>query len=911
LVLVYFIFFFLTSGHAFSASPETGPVQVQVSFQNDTVHLEMTGRQTWKYDMNRKDAGPQTEVQLEVDSLSQNSIASLEKFKSQLVKAIQVKRNTTQGKDTIIFKLSDSKVEHFDYLTDEPSRLIVDFYNTPEVKKATNKKAKANSSAQTAKKQKRSLASETLEIVDKGPLNVDTQVANYGLFDGADPDFQRFVMKDYEIKEESIIKNKDRFYIPYPWLIRQPKKWNEVLESGFVYNVQPTTGEENKQMRLLERLFEKNRLRVFLQTKEWFNEKYPDSKYAEMIDFMTADVKWKLYEDSKKPQDFDNAIQAYKNAIQNNPKSPMSEKTSLLIPVRLFEKDDYLAALRSFNQLIENKDIRFSSNLSRDLARLGVALSYMHLKRFNEAEEELKALEKSTVYEDIKNEAAYRLGDVSVLAKQYAQAVENYSSAQAKYPIAQSQFPGSFFNKSEAEFWLGNYKKSLEDFREYIKKFPADTHAPLALTRIGENMEILGADKSRTMGAYLEAYFRFGETPNAIIARIRMTAGRMKSMKPKEVEIATQQILDLSKKVDLPDVDKLATILISEGYSERGDYEKATQLLVNFYQKNPTMPDAPQFTKRITANINERLRESVEKGNFIEALKTHQQYSDSWLKGSDRLDTRFFIGRSFELAGVNKEAEKYFKEILNRLQSVEGTKKEKEIRVVEHLPSKEQLYLRLAEVQSKQSKLQESYDSLKQIRVADTLTDDEQIERVILSANLLTEKEQFDSAKRFVMELLRTWKGEPDKMVVPYMKLAEIESKSGQTKNALASLKRIDELLTDSKSNQSEILFKSLEKRIEISEKTKNKTELVNATQRMLELFEETKPIASIRYKLGEIYYNQGAIKKAEQAWTGFKGAQADFWGNLAKEQMKNLSWRDDYKKYIERIPAMSQGESK
>ena len=909
MVRLFLILSFVFSFAAFAA--DSGPIKVQVSFQNDTVHLEMTGRQTWKYEINRKDAGRNTEVQMEVDSLTAESVSALEKFKSQLVKSIKVARNTTQGKDTVTFKLSDSTVEHFDYLTDEPSRLIVDFYTTPDTaKKESAKKVQAAPTKQKDKP-KRSVASETLQIADNGQLNVDTSVANYGLFDGADPDFERFVMKDYEIKEDSIIKNKDRFYIPYPWLIRQPKKWNEVVESGFVYNVQPTTDEENKQMRLLERLFEKNRPHVFLQTKEWFNEKYPNSKYSEMIDFMTADIRWKLYEEGQKPGDFDIAIQAYKNAIQKNPKSPMSEKTSLLIPVRLFEKGDYLAALRAFNQHIDNKEIPVSSTLSRDLAQLGVALSFMHLKRYDEAADLLKKLEKSTTYDEVKHEAAYRLGDVSVLSKQFAQAIEEYTKAQNKYPTAQSAFPGSYFNKSEAEFWLGNYRKSLEDFRNYIKKFPADSHAPLALTRIGENMEILGADKSRTMGAYLEAYFRFGETPNAIIARIRMTAARMKAMKPKEVEIATQQILDLSKKVNLPDVDKLATILISEGYSERGDYAKATQLLIDFYQKNPTMVDAPQFTKRITSNINERIREDVDKGDFIQALKTHQQYSDNWLKNSNRLDTRFFIGRSFEMAGVPKEAERYYKEILNRLQSVEGTKAEKEIRVVEHLPSKEQLYLRLAEAQSKQKKLQEAYDSLKQIRTADKMTDDEQIERVVLSADLLTEKEQFDSAKRFVMELLRTWKGEPDKMVVPYMKLSEIESKSNQPQNALASLKKIDELMTDSKNDQSEILFKSLEKRIEIAEKTKNQPELISATNRMLDLFEETKPIASIRYKLGEIYYHQGAIKKAEQAWTGFKGAQADFWGNLAKEQMKNLSWRDDYKKYIERIPAMSKGERK
>ena len=57
------------------------------------------------------------------------------------------------------------------------------------------------------------------------------------------------------------------------------------------------------------------------------------------------------------------------------------------------------------------------------------------------------------------------MGDVSVLSKQFAQAVENYTNAQTKYPTARNSFPSSYFNKSEAEFWLGNYKKSLEEYK--------------------------------------------------------------------------------------------------------------------------------------------------------------------------------------------------------------------------------------------------------------------------------------------------------------------------------------------------------------------------------------------------------------------------------------------------------------
>lgn len=901
------------TSYSFAAAP-TKPIKVQVSYQNDTVHLELQGRESWNYDLKRADQGRKSQVQMEIDSLSSESITVLKSFKSQLVKSIQVTPNYTQGKDLVTFELVNGAVEHFDYLTDEPSRLIVDFYMSPEEQAKTKKQVDTSTKEKKNKdssQPSRQVASEVLRINEDGPLNIDSAVAKYGLFDGADPNFERFTVKDYEIKEESIIKNKDRFYIPFPWLFRSPKKWSEVVESGSVYHVHPQMNEENKQMRLLEKLFERNRNNVFLQTKDWFVAKYPQSQYLELVDFMTADVYWRMYEESKDPARFDKALQSYKQALDNHPKSPMSEKTSLLIPIRLFNRGDYLASLRSFNQHVENKQINFSSSLSKELAQLGVALSYMHLKRYQEATELLKKIETTSTYNEVKHEAAYRLGDIEVLSGQFADAIESYNRAQKKYPVSQNDFPSSFFNKSEAEFRLGNYRRSLDDFREYIKRFPSDAQAPLALTRIGENMEILGADKSRSMGAYLEAYFRFGETPNAIIARIRMTAARMKTMKPKEAEIATQQILELSRKVDLKDADKLATILIAEGFGERGDFSRATQLLIDFYQKNPTMSDKDQFTKRIIANINESIRELVENGDFMKALETHQKYADNRLKNSNRLDTRFFIGRSFEMAGVPKESEKYYREILNRLQSVEGTPSEKEIRVVEHLPSKERLFLRLAQAQAKQNKLQEAYESLRQIKNSESLSEDEQVERVILSADLLTEKEQFESAKRFVMELLRTWRGEPDKMVQPYMKLAEIENRMGQSSQAIESLRKVDELMTDAKKEKTDVVFKSLEKRIEIAESTKNQNELVASTERMLELFEETKPIASIRYKLGEIFFKQGRIKRAEKTWTGFKGAQADFWGNLAQEQLKNVAWRDDYKKYIERIPAMSQEEQK
>ncbi len=58
---------------------------------------------------------------------------------------------------------------------------------------------------------------------------------------------------------------------------------------------------------------------------------------------------------------------------------------------------------------------------------------------------------------------------------------------------------------------MQQYGKSLDVYRDFVKKFPSSDHAAFAMTRMGELLEIFGADKSRVMGAYLETYFRYGE----------------------------------------------------------------------------------------------------------------------------------------------------------------------------------------------------------------------------------------------------------------------------------------------------------------------------------------------------------------------------------------------------------------
>jgi tetratricopeptide (TPR) repeat protein len=876
--------------------------QAEISIQNDTVHLELSGLPQWKYQINRQ----QNKITMEVESLHESASAGLQNFRSPVVKSVIVKKGVPSGRDTIEFQLASSKIDFFDYLTDEPSRLIVDFYPSPEETKANPVAAKPNSASMKARDKKREPASDAVVVGPKGPVAGDPARVNHGLFDGADPKFERFMINDYEIKEESIIQSRDRFYIRFPWLFESPRKWKDVLSSENIYQVQPKSEEENKQMRLLEKLFNRNRNLVFLQTANWFLDKYPKSEFKEMVSYMKAETRDKIYQESKKPEDFNLAILSFRSALDEFPNSTLAEKVSLQLGIKLYENKDYLASLRAFNQHLESNQIKTKSELSKDLARLGIALSYMHLRKFDESVQQLIELKSKSQNPEIQHEATYRMGDIFVQSKKYPESIKKYSAAQKEFPMSQNQFPNSFFNKAEAQFWLGNYKQALSDFRDYIIRFPSDAHAPLALTRIGEVLEILGADKSRVMGAYLEAYFRYGESPNAGVARIRMIAARIKTMKPKEVELAAKEILDLSKKMSFEDVDKLATILISEGYNARAEFDKTLDMLISYYQLNPLMTQREQFSKRVVSTINQKIADLVESKDFLGALRTHQKYSDVWLKKSDRLDTRYFLGSSFEQAGVPAEAEKYYREVLNRLLSYKGTNREKEIRVVQQLPSTEVIYLKLAKTFYSQKKFQESYETLKQIKESNSLSENDQIERVSLSVNLLMEKEDYDSAKRFVLELLRNWKGEPGKMSQPYLRLAEIEVRTGQYDQAFASLKKVDELYEDTKSAPNETHFKSLEKRFELALKLNRQEEAIIAAEKILKSYEDTKPVASIRYRWGQILASQGKLKKAEEVWASFKGTQSDFWKNLATEKVNSEAWNEDYKKYRNRIPAMS-----
>ena len=918
--------FILVLSLGFATIVQAADLEVEFSLLGDTAHFEFVGRDHWSYDLQKKSEKGQGWFEVRVPRLSDAAIAKLKSFKGGPIRGIEVVRNGPDATDLLKVKLVIDNTESFDYLTDQPSRLIVDLYpkktKVVQKKKTPSEKSEEVASEEAATelpKKARKPATTDILIVKNDTMEdlaksssasaAKGEVKEAGIFDGGDPHFNRFSIQDYEVREESIIQSQEKDYIDFPMLHIVPEELQVLDAKRPVYEIEaskstdPKELDENKMARLLLTLFKNKRYHVFLKTVDWFFEKYPKSQYEEIVRFMWADTNYALYEETKNVKQFDMALFRYQEALQKFPQSPLAERTMMLMGYSSLDRGDYLGTLRMFQQHISKRP----ASGNKDLARFAIAEAFLKLNQFNEAVKTYEDIEKDAKRPEDRIRAAYLKGDVYFQQKDDAKAISTYLGARKKYPEEEKDYPNALYNQAAGSFRKKDYRQSLSEFKEFLKKFPSHPYAGYAMTRVGELLDILGADSSRVMGAYLETYFRYGDSPSAMVAKLRLLGARMKGMKPGEVDKTVSDIMDLAKKSQLAKMDQFATLLVSDGYTSRGQYDKAINLLVKFYQDHVTSADTARLQSKIVLNINEKIKDQVQNGKFIEALKTHKKFSDPWLKTSDRIDTKFWVGRAFEQAGVFNESEKLYRDALNKIYALNGTKDGKERNIFEKLPSTDEIHLRLGSVDFQQGHWNQAYDQLKNIQKPELLSGKDQIERVQMGAALLEKRGEPEVALRYLAELIKTWKGIPALVASPYFDAGEIELRQGKKDDALHSFQRVDELMKDSGLVNPVLHAKSLEKIAQIYLEEKKIDKALPALEKLLKTYEKTRPLASWRYKMGQIYFDKGEVQKASEVWKDLKNDKADFWYKLAQEQLKGSEWNGDYKKYIQRIPAMSE----
>jgi hypothetical protein len=96
----------------------------------DATHLEFSGLSEWKYSLDPKS---NTVVELLVPPFDEKTQVQLQTWTDRFVDGITIDKNAPDGQYKVTIQLKRSDVETFDYLTDEPSRLIIDIFEQPQM----------------------------------------------------------------------------------------------------------------------------------------------------------------------------------------------------------------------------------------------------------------------------------------------------------------------------------------------------------------------------------------------------------------------------------------------------------------------------------------------------------------------------------------------------------------------------------------------------------------------------------------------------------------------------------------------------------------------------------------------------------------------------------------------------------
>lgn len=927
-------------------------IRVEFSRIGDASHFEFEGTGSDRYKLERNDKG---EVVLRIPNLDEASMRRLREVADGQVKVLSIEPKSVDGNVEIRFQ-AGKDVDFFDYVSDQPKRLVVDFFPAQDALKDAKPLAAANESEEKAKAkpsspakapQKREPAGGDFVIVAKqGPTGATTlsaepaslaeQIASRkdferGIFDGGDPEFRRFTVKDYEIRESARLQSRAALRIPFPMLDLGFPKLGELQAAPPLYEILPKDTAENKEARLLLTLFKNQRQALFLSTAKDFLKKYPQSDYDEIVRYAMADTHYALwrqervYNEENKIKsdsnlhdaDFEEAMGLYNNLVEKYPDSPMTTRTLLLVGYSYLDRGDSFGALKTFQRLVRLKpDSKYAGQV-----KISIARAFLSLNRWDDALKELTDVEQNAKSVKDRQEAGFRKGDVYFRRGDYQKAIAEYDRAIKAYPEATGRFPNAFYNLAESRFRLGQEKMAIDSFRQFLQKFPEHRHGGYAMTRLGELIETLvGADDSRVTGAFFESYFRFRSTPGADIARMRVLTARIpKMMKDRELKDALLEIDEIVKRdADLPFIQEFRVISVADAFNERKEYERATKDLIQFYKENTQSKHLPLIKGRIVRNLSDNIRSYVDRGDFIQGLRLYSRDQSGWLKGIRRADLPFYAAKAYEAAGVLGDSAEQYRETLARLESQTPDTRD----VFEAPISKESVRLRLAAVAAQNRDYAAAEAELKQIKDLAKLSEVEQSERAGLAADVAEARGQTDLARKFLADVIKAMatKDANVAVVAPlHLRVAKLALKSKDFKSAESAIETaisgIDKGLEAQGGPVADLEKQkagALEVKAEVALARGKPKEAIQAFATLLELpvanaDASRKGFDSVRYRMGKLQFEAGDLKAAEATWKGLAQDEKNLWRRLASEQMSGAKWRDEYKKYIERIPAAAE----
>jgi tetratricopeptide (TPR) repeat protein len=872
---------------------------------NDVTHIEVPNIGANEYQLNQKG----NKVELLVSGINPKSAEKLSRYSDQHIKKITVTKSNSLDKDIITVTLAGKKTQVFDYLTDSPSALSIDFYIDEKAPEPFDGEETKSGNRQTAKKESLPPTKDISDIKDRKPSSDEflqsTPFIEIVKLDGDGKKATKAVrtrkefleevksILDFDLsrvlfKSDSIIESRGKIFIKFPVLINQNSQLAEIVKKKVYYEVAESDDEETRKMIAVKKFFTQNDLKGFLRSKETFIRNHPDTKYMEMLMFMEADALYDLSRSEKSKILLQQSLNIYDAVVAKYPNSPLAERTLLFTAAIRMDMEEYLGAIRNLKAYVK----KYENSPLRDNMEIFLAHCLLRVHENNDA---MKIFEKLMASGDpeVKRQATYELGDAYFEKKEYKKAIDFYNAAFAEYPEKKKEFANAFFNKGEAEFVDERYKDSLETFKNFLTYFPQHPYANYAWTRIGEIFEIAKDDFKDAEGYYREAIFRFQNTPGGAIARIHLLSHQIAVAEARRLPILLSDLRALEKSVVLPQADEFVAFNVSDAYFNRGDYKEATDELIGFFKKIKIPTYADKFHHRIGRGISFQMREKLAQGKTEAAFKVLESYDPLWIKKSERLDFSYLKGMGYEATNAHKRALKEYKIFVDKFKVLASPE---EIIVVEKLPAIDDVYMRMAKCAFSLKDLAAAREYMAKADVS-KIAPDRQDAAYLMQARIAEAGGQVDSVEGYLAQIKK------DSAESLAFKVHVLE-KNKKYSDAIALT---DSYLEKNKLSTSE-KFSILRSKLGLMEKMGLDKKYYDFSARLFDEYKTTNfDFDAEKYKLGLYLSEQGKNKESDEVWSTIK--DGTMWKKLANESLTEKKWNSTYKKYIERIPAMAEGK--
>jgi tetratricopeptide (TPR) repeat protein len=392
--------------------------------------------------------------------------------------------------------LATPKMEHFDFKKEESGRFVIDFFY---------QKGPTLAEVEKLRKETRGLRERAAIDLLKKKEQEKRASREKRILDGRNA--MLFCEQPFDRSTTVFLK----FRAEHPGLSFSAYFPERIPDHRFQYSEPSEKGEAADMVRLALKLGRENKHGLTVRTVEFLEKEYPKSPYLKEMLFLKANAYYRMgYEERGRA-----LLQALAKSARG---SEVGLQTAGFLAARSFQNQDWLAALEAF------------LNLKREmpdhalvwLFRYGIAESLYRIKQGEQAQGEYEWLSKNAPKQEIRAEAAFKIGDIFFERGQFAQAVSAYQASLKGRDAFLPAYPAVLLNLGESYFQLEELSRAEATFKRFMEVGSGNPMAWRASLRLAEIKAMGSTLNAEAEKSFMETINRYPISQGALVARIRL-----------------------------------------------------------------------------------------------------------------------------------------------------------------------------------------------------------------------------------------------------------------------------------------------------------------------------------------------------------------------------------------------------